>query len=82
MQSAMVMGIVLSGIIMIVVIIAGTILMAIRIFRGGGNGGDHRARIEETRMIQEIYSGLTRLEQRVEALETILIEKEKQGHRP
>lgn len=30
---------------------------------------------EETQLMQEIYRGLQRMEQRVEALETILIEK-------
>ena len=32
---------------------------------------------EETRMIQEIYRGLDRLESRVENLETLVIDKEK-----
>ncbi|MBN1257051.1 MAG: phage-shock protein, partial [Planctomycetes bacterium] len=30
---------------------------------------------EETRLIQEIYQGLEKLEQRIEALETILLRK-------
>jgi phage shock protein B len=81
MQGAMIVGIVFSGVIMALVIIGGTILMAIRLFKGGANGGDNRARTEETRMIQEIYKGLARMEQRVDALETILLEKEKKDHR-
>jgi phage shock protein B len=32
---------------------------------------------EEAKMIQEIYHGLTQMEARVEALETLLLEKEK-----
>ena len=32
---------------------------------------------EETKLIQEIYRGLTRMEERIEALETILLEKKK-----
>lgn len=32
---------------------------------------------EDTRTSQEAYSGLTRLEKRIEALETLLIENEK-----
>lgn len=31
--------------------------------------------IEETRLIQEIYHGLSRMEQRVEALETLLLDR-------
>lgn len=34
-------------------------------------------REEETRIIQEIYQGLSRMEERIEALETILLEKRK-----
>ena len=38
---------------------------------------ENDARTEETRMIQDIYNALPQIEQRVEALETILIER---GH--
>jgi phage shock protein B len=79
MQGAMIMGIVFSGVIMALLIIGATVLMAIRFIKGGANGRNHGARAEDTRMIQEIYRGLTRMEQRVEALETILLEKEKKG---
>jgi phage shock protein B len=82
MQGAMIVGIVISGVIMALVIIGATILMAIRFFKGGASGSDRRARSEETRMIQEIYRSLTRMEERVDALETILLDKEKKDHRP
>jgi phage shock protein B len=59
------------------IIIAGTILLGIKIIKGGSSPKDPRARADETRIIQEIYQGLTRMEERVEALETILIESEK-----
>ena len=36
---------------------------------------------EEARMIQEIHQGLVRMEQRVEALETLLLEREQGGRR-
>lgn len=43
-------------------------------------GGDvDRASGQESQMIQEIYHGLQRMEQRVETLETILLEREKKG---
>ncbi|MEW5726016.1 MAG: phage-shock protein [Thermodesulfobacteriota bacterium] len=32
---------------------------------------------EETRLIQEIHMGLTRMEERIEALETILLDRER-----
>ena len=36
-----------------------------------------RQREEETRIIQEIYQGLSRMEERIETLETILLETKK-----
>jgi phage shock protein B len=57
-------------------IIGFTILAAIRMIRGERKP-KKVDRDEETRLIQEIYQGLTRMESRVEALETILWDHEK-----
>ena len=43
--------------------------MAVKLFRGSG---DRASQAEDARIIQEIYQGLSRLEQRIESLETIL----------
>jgi phage shock protein B len=59
------------------IIIAGAILLVIKIAKGGSSPKDARARADETKIIQEMYQGLTKMEERVEALETILIESEK-----
>ena len=59
------------------IIIAGAILLAIKIIKGGASSGDPKEQANETRMIQEIYQGLGRMEERVEALETILLDREK-----
>jgi len=61
------------------IIIAGTILLGLKMIRGGSSTKDRKAQADETRIIQEIYQGLSRMEERVEALETILIEREKGG---
>lgn len=34
---------------------------------------------EETRILQEVFHGLNKMEERVEALETLLLEREKRG---
>jgi phage shock protein B len=47
----------------------------IKFFRGGQSADDQA---EEAKMIQEIYSGLSRMEERVESLETILLDQEKE----
>ena len=58
-------------------IIGGTILIAIKIFKGGLLRKDQKQQADEARIIQEIYQGLARMEERVEALETILLDPEK-----
>lgn len=67
-------GIVFSGIILCLLIVAGTLLMIFRMRQTGTFNRDPKTQDEETAMIQEIHTGLSRMEQRVEALETILME--------
>lgn len=55
-------------------IVCGTILFAMRIRHGGGSGGDRKSQAREAEMIQEIYRGLSKMENRIEVLETILID--------
>ncbi len=77
-----IVAIVFGSVVLILGIIAGTILMGIRMRHGGGFRADRNAEAEEARMIQEIFHGLSRLEQRVEALETILMDRKgKEGDR-
>lgn len=60
-EAALVM--VLAGVAAIVIV------LAVKLFKGLGNHGHHA---EDSRIIQETYQGLSRLEERIEALETIL----------
>jgi phage shock protein B len=57
----------------LVLVLAGVaaivIVLAVKLFKGLGNRGHHA---EDSRIIQETYQGLSRLEERIEALETIL----------
>ena len=58
------------------VVVGGVFLIwALKITRGGR---DAQAGEEETRIIQEIHQGLVRMEERVEALETILLAAERE----
>jgi phage shock protein B len=45
------------------------------VFRGT-SAGDQRRNPEEARLMQEIHRGLTRMEERVDALETIVSDRE------
>ena len=79
MHGAIIVAIIFSGVVMALAVIGGTILMAIRLFKGENVHHDRHASAKETRMIQEIYRNLTRMEERVEALEIILSEKKTKG---
>lgn len=50
--------------------------MIIRAARGGGSKKTGAQAAAETRLIQEIHHGLTKMEGRVEALETLLMDDE------
>lgn len=68
-----VVAIVFGSIVAVVAIIAGLIGVAIRATRGPAT----QRGVDDTKIIQEIYRGLQRMEERVESLETLLLEKEK-----
>jgi len=79
MHGVMIVAIIFSGIAMALAIVGGTILLAIRLFTGARSQPDRQASAEEARMIQEVYRNLTRMEERIEALEIILLEKDRKG---
>ena len=73
------MHIVVEGALVLVLagVAAIVIALAIKIFRGAGNRNHHA---QDARMIQETYQGLSRLEERIEALETILHDRKREDH--
>lgn len=73
MKEVIIVAIVFGSIVLALAIIPLAILLAIKFIRGGQSAGDQA---EEAKMIQEIYKGLSRMEERVEALETILLDQE------
>jgi phage shock protein B len=77
MHGVLIVAIVFGGSVLVVAIIGSTLLMAIKILKGGLSRKGQRVQSEEARMIQEIYQGLSRMEGRVEALETIILERER-----
>ena len=77
MPAVFIVAIVIGGIILALAIIGSTVLMAIKILKGGLSRKGQRLQAEETRMIQEMYQGLSRMEERVEALETIILDRER-----
>ena len=83
MTAVAIVSIVLAGIVLTLAILAGTVLMAMKIRHGGGLSRNERQKqAEEARMIQEIYQGLSQLEARIDTLETILLERQGKDHQP
>ncbi len=76
------LAIIFGGAILALSIIGSTILMGIKILKGGISRSGQKLQSEEARMIQEIYLGLSRMEERVGALETIILEREREGRDP
>ena len=77
MEWIVVLGIVFLVVVAPVLVIAGAIILALKVLVGGTcrrNGGD----ATEARIIQEIHGGLTRMEERIESLETILVDQDKE----
>jgi hypothetical protein len=77
MNSVLIVAIVFGGIVLALAIVGSTILMAIRILKGGFTRKGRDIEADEARMIQQIYQGLSSMEKRVDALETILLEQER-----
>ncbi|MCG6910434.1 MAG: phage-shock protein [Deltaproteobacteria bacterium] len=81
MTAIFIVAIVFGGIVLSVGIIAGTILMGMRIRHGGMSRRSRKDQADEARLFQELYQGLLDMEKRVESLETILMENRREDHR-
>ena len=80
MEAVMILAVIFGGSVLALAILGSTILMAIKIIKGGVSRKGQKLQAEEARMIQEIYQGLSKMEERIEALETIILESERKGH--
>lgn len=78
----MIVATVFGGIVLALAIIGSTILMAIKIIKGGISRAGQRSQAEEAGMIQEIYEGLSTMEKRIDALETIILDRKREGKNP
>ncbi len=82
MNSIIIVAIVFGSIVTLAGLLCGTVLVFARMRRAGLSTSDRKANNDEAMMIQEIYQGLERMEKRIEALETILMDsQEKYGEK-
>jgi phage shock protein B len=78
MQGAVILVTIFAGSILILAVIGSTILMGLKIIKNGVRSKDKKSQNDETKHIQEIYQGLARMEERVEALETLILDRERE----
>ena len=77
MSAVLILIIIFGGSILALAIIGSTIVMAIKILKGGLSRKGQKLETDEAKVIQQIYQGLSRMEERVEALETIILDRER-----
>jgi phage shock protein B len=65
--------------LIVLAIMGGLVIAAIRTWRGEPLRARKEEQADETRLIQEIHQGLSNMEKRIEALETILLDRERKG---
>ena len=76
MSAVLIVLIVFAGLVISLAVVGGTILMSIKLRHGGLSRKDRQGQADEAETIQEIYSGLSKMEKRIDALETILMDRQ------
>ena len=76
MNQVLIVAIIFGSVVLIPTIIGGTILLSIKLLKGKTSRKDQA---DDSKIIQEMYQGLSHMEERVETLETILLDREKRG---
>ncbi len=70
--SVLTLGVVALGLLIPLAVIIGGFVVVVKLIGGSRSGSDRREQAEETQMIQDMHRSLSRMEGRVEAMETIL----------
>ncbi|MBW2368715.1 MAG: phage-shock protein [Deltaproteobacteria bacterium] len=71
------LAIIFGGSVLILTIISTTVVMIVKITKGGVSRKTQQQQADEAKMIQEIYRGLSKMEKRIEVIETIVLEGRK-----
>ena len=81
MKTLLVMTFIFGSIVLALAAVAGVIYLFVRILQGGVGREARRIQSEEAKIIQDVYQGLAKMEKRVQALETILLDRERERNR-
>ena len=65
----------------VVAVIGDFIVKLAKVLKGDSSGGGRTMDADESRLVQEIHQGLSRMEDRLEALETIILGREGKGNK-
>jgi len=68
----LVIGALLVGLVVVGLVVA----VLIKLLGGGPRSSGSASQQDEARIIQELYQGFERMERRIEALETLLLDKD------
>jgi phage shock protein B len=79
MGTIIIVAMVFGSLLAMAALICGTILMIIKTRNNRITGS--RSQSEEAKVIQEIYQGLSSMEQRIESLETILMDNQQRDRK-
>jgi phage shock protein B len=60
-----------------VAVVGGVFIKALRIWKGISPEQSQQLRAEEAKLMQELYQGLSQMEERVQALETLLLDRQR-----
>jgi type II secretory pathway component PulJ len=66
-------------IVLVLALLGGIGLAIIRVIKSKSKGRDDESQAEEAKLMQELHQGLSLMEKRIEALETILLERQGPG---
>jgi hypothetical protein len=78
MAEVLIVGISIGGALLLLATLGLIIIGIIRASKTGGlSKKEKQSQAEETKMFQDIYHGLTKMEERVESLETILMDQQR-----
>ncbi len=78
MDAVFIVAIVFGSVVTLAGLLCGTILVIMRMRQSGTRHNKHGSQ-DEVMMVQEIYRGLEKMEKRIEALETILMDSHDRG---
>ncbi len=74
-----VLATILGFALLVLALLGGIGVAIIKVIKGKSDGRDKEAQADEAKLMQELHQGLSRMEKRIEALETILLERQGPG---